>query len=239
MKTCFLLGASGGIGQAIAKKLAQSGYSLILHYQKNKHAIEHLCKTLPEGTVLQTVQCDLRNEPSINEMMESVVFPVDTLVFASGTSLVKLFQDVSSNEMDDLLSVHIKSPWLISQRLLPHMIKQRKGHIVIISSIWGEVGASCEVVYSSVKGAQDSFVKALAKEVGPSGVYVNGIRPGFIQTEMNEQFSSEDLAEIKEEIPIGRLGEPRDVADAVEFLVGAGSSYIQGQMLNVNGAWNG
>ncbi|GGC97470.1 elongation factor P 5-aminopentanone reductase [Pontibacillus salipaludis] len=239
MKTCFLLGASGGIGQAIAKKLAQSGYSLILHYQTNQYAIEQLCKSLPEGSVLQTVQCDLRNEPSINEMVEGIEFPVDTLVFASGTSLVKLFQDVTSKEMDDLLSIHIKSPWLISQRLLPHMIKQKQGHIVIISSIWGEVGASCEVVYSSVKGAQDSFVKALAKEVGPSGVHVNGIRPGFIQTDMNAQFSSEDLAEIKEEIPVGRLGKPQDVADAVEFLVGAGSSYIQGQMLNVNGAWNG
>ncbi|KGP92923.1 3-ketoacyl-ACP reductase [Pontibacillus chungwhensis BH030062] len=239
MKTCFILGASGGIGQAIAKKLARSGYSLILHYQTNQHAIEQLCHSLPDGTVLQTVQCDLRNEPSIDEMIKSIVCPVDTLVFASGTSLVKLFQDVTSKEMEDLLLIHIKSPWLISQRLLPHMIKQRKGHIVMISSIWGEVGASCEVVYSSVKGAQDSFVKALAKEVGPSGVHVNGIRPGFIQTDMNAHFSSEDLSQIKEEIPLGRLGEPRDVADAVEFLVGDGSSYVHGQMLNVNGAWSG
>ncbi|MCD5322752.1 MULTISPECIES: elongation factor P 5-aminopentanone reductase [Pontibacillus] len=239
MKTCFILGASGGIGQAIAKKLAGSGYGLILHYQTNHEAIDQLCKNLPDGSVLQTVQGDLRQEASVLNMLDQIAFSVDALVVASGTSLVKLFQDVTVNEMNDVLAIHVKSPWLISQKLLPDMIKKRSGHIILISSIWGEVGASCEVVYSSVKGAQDSFVKSLAKEVGRSGVHVNGIRPGFIRTSMNNQLSDEELIDIEEDIPLGRLGEPGDIANTVHFLVGSGASYIQGEIINVNGAWNG
>lgn len=238
-KTCLITGASGDIGVSIATSFAEKGYQLILHYHQNENVIQKMEEQLPHGAVLQTIKSDLSKTKEITELCHTLEHHVDTVVFASGVSLVKLFQDVTDNEMDLMYNVHVKAPWMIARHLLPSMIQKRVGNIIVISSIWGDVGASCEVLYSTVKGAQDSFVKALAKEVGPSGVSVNGIRPGIIETKMNRHLSDEDKQEIIDEIPVNRMGQPADIAHTALFLADERSSYIHGEMINVTGAWNG
>lgn len=138
--------------------------------------------------------------------------------------------------MDEMISLHVKSPMLLVQALLPKLFR-KKGSIVLMSSIWGQTGASCEVVYSAVKGAQLSFVKALSKEVALSGVRVNAVAPGAVSTNMLSDFSEEDIQEIKDDIPMGKLAHPDQIADAVEFLLSPKSAYITGQTLSVNGGW--
>jgi len=238
-KTCLITGASGDIGASIATSFAEKGFQLILHYHQNEEAIQKLEEQLPHGAVLQTIKTDLSTGIGIAELCHTLEHSIDTVVFASGVSLVKLFQDVTDHEMDLMYNVHVRTPWMITRHLLPAMIQKRAGNIIIISSIWGDVGASCEVLYSTVKGAQDSFVKALAKEVGPSGVSVNGIRPGIIETKMNSHLSDEDKQDIIDEIPVNRIGRAEDIAHTALFLADERSSYIQGEMINVTGAWNG
>ncbi|WP_186577408.1 elongation factor P 5-aminopentanone reductase [Aquibacillus kalidii] len=236
-KNCLVIGASGGIGRAICERLTAEGYKLLVHYNQNKIVIDRLCDVLPDESILGIIQGDLSTNNGITTFLEGLHFPIDSVIFASGKSHYGLFQDVSEVEMDKMINLHVKSPWVISQHLLPYMIQNKFGHIILISSIWGEIGASCEVIYSSVKGAQDSFVKALAKEVAPSGISVNGVSPGFIDTSMNDTFSEDDKRMIMDEIPVKRAGKPEEVAHAVAFLLDEKSSYIQGEMLKVTGAW--
>ncbi|MYL33210.1 SDR family oxidoreductase [Pontibacillus yanchengensis] len=236
---CLIVGASGSIGKAIAKQFSEKEYNLILHYQHNEQAIADLNEELPPQTILQSIQADLSTSNGIDEFCGKLPFHIDVVIFAGGKNLVKMYQDVESKEMDEMYHLHVKTPWVVTKHLLPSMISRKSGHIVLVSSIWGEVGASCEVIYSSVKGAQDSFVKSLAKEVAPSGIHVNGIRPGFIDTKMNSHIQGEDQDLIQEEIPLGRFGTPGEVAALVSFLTSSDASYIQGQLINVNGAWSG
>src|SRR5699024_2023515 len=137
----------------------------------------------------------------------------------------------------DMISIHVKAPMIISKFLLPAMIKQKYGKIVFITSIWGHVGASFEVVYSTVKGAQNSFVKSLAKEVGPSGISVNGVSPGFIDTKMNEHLRQEEKEAISSDIPMNRSRSTKDVAHTVRCLLDDASNYIQGEIIKVTGGW--
>src|SRR5699024_5498389 len=178
-KNVLILGASGDIGNAIALELAVQGYQLILHYHRNKHTIDRLHYLVPEEAILQTVQANLADTDSVHQLCEEVAYHVDAIVFVSGTAHYGLFQDVTEAEMEDMIQLHVKAPWLITNYFLPPMIQRHQGQIILITSIWGNVGASNEVMYSSVKGAQNSFVKALAKEVGPSGIAVNAVSPGF------------------------------------------------------------
>ncbi|KGX93108.1 3-ketoacyl-ACP reductase [Pontibacillus halophilus JSM 076056 = DSM 19796] len=238
-RTVFIIGASGAIGRATALLFGEEGAQLILHYNQNEEAIERLIDDLPEHTVLQTIKSDIRTSSGIHHLIQSLTFHVDVVVFASGVNQYGLLQDISEEEMDHLYHIHVKTPWLVSKAVLPSMITNQKGHLVLVSSIWGEVGAGLEVLYSSVKGAQDSFVKALAKEVGRSGIHVNGVRPGYIDTKMNDHLSSEEQQLLKDEIPVGRFGEAKEVASVIRFLCSDESSYMHGQLLNVNGAWQG
>jgi len=238
-KICLITGASGDIGAEIAYAFAEKGYTLILHYHQNEKAIQKTIERLPDEAVLQTIQSDLSTETGISSLCSQLNHQIHTVVFASGLSLVNMFQDTTVEDMDTMYHVHVKAPWMISRHLLPDMISERNGNIIVISSIWGDVGASCEVLYSTVKGAQDSFVKALAKEVGPSGVSVNGIRPGIIETKMNQHLSEDEKRDIVAEIPMNRLGKVEDIAHTTTFLADDRSSYIQGELINVTGAWNG
>ncbi|KGX83371.1 elongation factor P 5-aminopentanone reductase [Pontibacillus marinus] len=238
-KICLITGASGDIGASIAVSFAEGGYELILHYHHNEEAIKNIKDQLPRDAVLQTIQADLSSETGIESLCETLEHTVDTVVFSSGVSQLKLFQDVSDEDMDMMYNVHVKAPWKVTRHLLPTMIQKKAGNIIVISSIWGDVGASCEVLYSTVKGAQDSFIKSLAKEVGPSGISVNGIRPGIIETKMNRHLSEEEKQEIIEEIPVNRMGQVEDIAHTALFLADDRSSYIQGELINVTGAWNG
>lgn len=234
LKNVLILGASGDIGAAISKQLAAENYQLLLHYNRNRRAMEKLIGEIDEQLVLQIIQADLTLSSSVHKLCEEVSYPVDAIIYVSGKANFGLFQDTSENEMDEMLHLHVKAPWLVTKFFLPEMIRKRTGKIIFITSIWGNVGASNEVIYSSVKGAQNSFIKALAKEVGPSGISVNAVSPGFIDTKMNEHLEKDDIIK---QIPLLRAGLTSEVAHAVGFLMDEKSNYIQGEIINITGGW--
>lgn len=236
-RNILIIGASGGIGDAITHTLANNGDQLMLHYHTNKQAMTRLYDQLPPDQLLLEIQADLTTGEGIEALLNQLVFPVDAIVFASGTAYYGLFQYAAPDDMDRMLSLHVKAPWLITKRLLPQMITRQAGAIIFITSIWGREGASHEVMYSSVKGAQNSFVKALAKEIAPSGVSVNAISPGYIDTKMNDDLSAEEKAGVIDQIPAGRAGKPEEIAHIVQFLLDEKSAYIQGEIIEVNGGW--
>ncbi|SEP59293.1 elongation factor P 5-aminopentanone reductase [Piscibacillus halophilus] len=233
-QTVLIVGASGEIGQAVAREFASHPYQFILHYNQNKEAIDQLMNELGEDQVLMTIQADL-SQPSVDQMMMSIPFQVDIIIFAQGEAHYGLLTETSSNTIDKLYNIHVKSTIEIVKLYLPRMIKMKNGKIIIVTSIWGEIGASHEVIYSTMKGAQTSFVKALAKEVGQSEIQVNAVSPGIIQTRMNQHLTDHELQEFLTDVPLGKMGTVQDVAKAVLFLCSPDASYIQGQVIRVNG----
>jgi 3-oxoacyl-[acyl-carrier protein] reductase len=236
-KYALITGASGGIGRAVARKLAEEGYSLYLHYNRNKQAIIKLLEELEafEGEYIP-IQADL-SRPDGYKKIAANVFAIDAIIHNGGISQYGMLIDLDEKEAQDLIQIHLATPLLLTKELLPKMTAKKRGNIIVISSIWGQTGASCEVAYSTVKGAQIAFVKALSKEVASNGIRVNAIAPGAIETAMLNGFSEEDLQSMKEDIPLGRLGTPIDVANSVSFLLSDKASYITGQVLAVNGGW--
>ncbi|EOR26243.1 SDR family oxidoreductase [Cytobacillus oceanisediminis] len=236
-KWILITGASGGIGQAIAKQLAKEGYSLYLHYHQNETAIKQLLESLSayDGEYLP-IQADLQQENDYKKIVENI-FTIDGIIHASGISTYGLFTDLKEEEMKALWNIHVHSLMCITKAILPKMLSRQSGNIIVITSIWGQVGAAMEVAYSAVKGAQISFVKALSKELAYNGIRVNAVAPGAIKTNMLHTFSPEEMQLITEEIPMGRLGSPREVAESVAFLLSEKSSYMTGQILSLNGGW--
>ncbi|CAM3706485.1 elongation factor P 5-aminopentanone reductase [Mesobacillus zeae] len=234
----LITGASGGIGKCIATKLAEKGYSLYLHYNKNGKAVDGLLKELEKlGGEYIPVQADLASKDGY-KVLASQVFDLDAIIHNAGHSVSGLLEDLDEDEAEKLIQVHVTSPLLLTKLLVPKLIRKKSGAIVTVSSIWGETGASCEIAYSMVKGAQISFVKALSKELAPSGIRVNAVAPGAVSTSMMAGFSLEELSQISEDIPLGRLGLPEEVADGVEFLLSNRASYITGHILSINGGWH-
>jgi 3-oxoacyl-[acyl-carrier protein] reductase len=236
-KNVLIVGASGDIGSSIAKTLASKGYYVILHYNAGMENIGKLRANIPREQLLMVLQADLNVREEVDHFLKQIVFPVDHVVFASGQASYGLFQEVTEKQMDEMLAVHVKAPWLILQRLLSYMIKNKSGSILFITSIWGDVGASGEVIYSAVKGAQNSFVKALAKELGPSNVSVNAISPGFIQTKMNDHLNEKEKKAVLSEIPLNRAGSVEEIANLALFLIEGRSKYIHGEIIGINGGW--
>ncbi|MFG6115052.1 elongation factor P 5-aminopentanone reductase [Halobacillus sp. MO56] len=234
----LIIGASGDIGSAITRVLSDQGKRVLLQYHSNEKSITQLEKSIPKEQWLGAVKANLETSAGIHDFLENLSYHIDGVVFAGGRALIGLFQDMTEPEMDQLFHLHVKTPWLVTRHLLPSMIRQRYGRIILLSSIWGDIGASMEVLYSSVKGAQNSFVKALAKETARSGIAVNGVSPGFIDTKMNEAFNNEERASLLEEIPSGRAGTPEEVAKVVGFLLSEDTNYINGEIIKVNGAWS-
>lgn len=235
-KKAFVCGASGDIGFAIAQKLLESDYDLVLHYHRNEDRIIKLQESY-SNQVLQVIQADFRKELGVQDLLNKLSVHPEIVIFASGTSYEHLFQESSLEAMDDLYKIHLKAPWIILQNLLPTMIRNQTGNILFISSIWGEIGASFETVYSSFKGAQNTFVKALAKEVGRSNIRVNSIAPGWIDTKMNDHLEDDEKILAEDSIPLGRIGSVEEVSNVVKFLVSEEAKYIHGQVLKVDGGW--
>ncbi|MDX8362182.1 elongation factor P 5-aminopentanone reductase [Cytobacillus sp. IB215316] len=239
MKYALITGASGGIGMEIAKKLAEEGYSLYVHYHQRKQEIDKLINTIEQlGVHAVGIQADLSLPTGPNQLLEQIEHDIEIVIHNSGNSYFGLITDMDERDISAMVQLHVTSPFTITKALLPNMISNKKGNIVFITSIWGITGASCEVLYSMVKGGQNTFVKALAKEVAPSGIRVNGIAPGAINTAMLDIFSNEEIEGIEDEIPLGRVGTPQEIADTALFLISKKASYITGQILSVNGGWH-
>lgn len=238
-KWALITGAGKGIGAAIAKRLATDGFNLILHYfrsEKEIWEVERDCRSC--GVEVYVVRANLTEVERGNPLLEACPYPPDILVFNAGLSHYGLIQDATSGQWDELMNIHVRNPFFLSQKALPWMIGRRWGRIITISSIWGVTGASCEVLYSTAKGALIAFTKALAKEVAPSGITVNSIAPGLIETDMVlSAFSDEELQSLQEEVPAGRMGKPEEVASLVSFLAREEAGYINGQVIGLNGGW--
>ncbi|MCO7174747.1 elongation factor P 5-aminopentanone reductase [Sporolactobacillus kofuensis] len=239
-KLILITGASGAIGSATAEALAEAGASLYLHYNNSKKAVEKLAQKLQENYPSQTFTClqaDLSCEKGPDQLLMQMDKPVTGVIYASGFSEINLFQDTPLETTKKMIQLQLTSPFRLLQDLIKPMIQARAGNIVLVSSIWGLKGASTEVLYSMVKGGQNAFVKALAQEVAPSGITVNAVAPGAVDTSMMQLFSPEDIEYVKEEIPMGRLAQPDEVASLIKYLMSDKASYISGQIVSINGAW--
>lgn len=240
-KTVLVTGASGGIGGACARLFAAEGYKVAIHYNSDKCSAESLKDELcAKGYTAVCVQADLQCENQVNTMVaevEKALGEISVLVNNAGVAQQKLFTDTTRRDYDLLFGVNMLGTVNCSRAVLPAMIRNKCGRIINISSMWGISGASCEVLYSASKAAVIGFTKALAKEVGPSGITVNCIAPGVINTKMNSHLSNEDIAALSDETPLCRIGEPEEVADAVLFFASEKSSFITGQTLSADGGF--
>ncbi len=235
-KTALVSGGSRGIGAAIARALWQQGYRVGILYQKNHDAADALTKDL--GADCLALPCDVASFAQCQLAFGAITQAfggVDVLVCNAGVAQQALFTDITPADWQRMMAVHLDGAFHLCKLALPYMISQKAGRIITISSMWGQVGASCEVHYSAAKAGLIGFTKALAKEEGPSGITANCVCPGVIDTDMMAAYTPEDRAALAEETPLGCLGTPQDVADLVCFLAGEGAAYITGQVLAVNG----
>ena len=239
-KTALITGASRGIGTACAIALAKCGYNIVINYNKSEDKAQNLAKIIEDnyGVEVLCIKADVCQKAQVDSMVaqaESRFGTIDVLVNNAGIALQKLFTDTTDDDWNTVINTNLTAVYNVTHAVLPSMIRNHAGNIVNISSMWGEVGASCEVAYSASKAGVIGLTKALAKEVAPSDVRVNCVSPGVIMTDMMSSFDSEALEMIKEDIPLGTLGTAKNVADAVSFLVSEKAQYITGQVLSVNG----
>ena len=233
------MGASGDIGEACVKALAKSGWSVVCHYHKSFEKVQKLVSKLRLIYSAQDffmLSLNMLDEAKIKDFI-SELFSIDAVIFASGFSYYKLVNQYTSQELEELWQIHLKTPILLLSVLQDKLSLSKAGRVVFIGSVYGEIGSSMEAVYSAVKAGQVAFVKSYAKEVATLGINVNVVAPGAINTKMNRFFTDKELKKLNEQIPLGRMGEPIEIAAVVNFLVSDSASYLTGSVIPVTGGW--
>ncbi len=238
-KTAFVTGGAGGIGAAVVKKLCEDGFSVAVSYNSSEQRALSLCSELAlSGADVFPVKCDVSDPVQVNKAVKSIVEKtggIDVLVNNAGVSLWGLFDTTTDEEWNRVTGINLTGTFNCCREVLGIMLRKKQGRIVNISSVWGQTGASCEAVYSASKAGVIGLTKALAKEYALSGITVNCVSPGVIDTGMMSRFSECEKKDICEDIPMGRMGTPEEVAFAVSFFADERSSFITGQVLGVNG----
>lgn len=239
-KVAIITGGSRGIGRAIAIELGKEGASIVINYSKDEEGARETLEYLKDNGISAIgIKKDVSTFEGAEEIVNKTVEHfgrIDILVNNAAKSTIGLFLDATKEEIDGLLNTNLIGAMYLTRNALPHMLG-RKSSIINISSMWGEVGASCEVLYSTSKGGLNLFTKALAKEMAPSGIRVNAISPGVIDTKMNSFLSEEDRNSLEDEIPMGRFGMPEEIGKVAVFLCSDESSYMTGQILRVDGGY--
>ena len=238
-KVAIVTGASRGIGREIARSLAKQNIKVIANYNNSEEKAIELKKELEaEGVLIDIVKADVSKREEIKNLVQYAIGnygKIDILINNAGISEYKLFTDETDEDWNKVINTNLYSAFAVSQEVIPNMIKNKKGCIINISSVWGMVGASMEVLYSISKAGIDGLTKALAKELGPSNIRVNAIAPGIIDTDMCKNFSKEDIENIKEEIPLERIGNVEDISKCINWLIN--DNYTTGQIISINGGW--
>ncbi|MCQ2417304.1 MAG: 3-oxoacyl-ACP reductase FabG [Oscillospiraceae bacterium] len=232
----LVTGASRGIGAETARQLANAGYTVVVHYHRSRDAAE----TLAEEIGGWAIGADMGEFTQIDAMVEQIIERygrIDLLVNNAGMALHGLYQCISDEEAMRLMQVNLGGAMHTAKKVLPHMLRLHQGNIVNVASVWGEIGAACEVHYSAAKAGIIGFTKALAKEVGPSGIRVNCVSPGVIDTDMNRMHDAETMQMLADETPLCRIGTPGEIADAILFLASERAAFMTGQILSVNGGF--
>ena len=236
MKVALITGGTGGIGRSLVKAFCEAGYSVAFTYKSNTATAGELQATYGALPILADVRSETDVEAAVKETL-SAYGRIDCLVNNAGIASISMLADVSLADWENMMATNLTSAFLFSRAVMPDMISRKQGRIINITSMWGLVGSSCEVHYSATKAALIGMTKALAKELGPSGITVNAIAPGVINTEMNSALSEEDREALVNDTPMMRIGEPSDVAEAALFLASDKASFVTGEVLNVSGGY--
>ena len=239
-KVIIVTGASRGIGREISRELAKKGYIIIANYNKSEKQMLELKEELEKEKIkIDIFKSDVSKRKETQQLVKYAIKKygkIDVLINNAGISQIKEFTQITDEDWNNMININLNSVFYMTQEVCKNMIHNKNGCIINMSSIWGQIGASCESHYSVSKAGIDAITKSLAKELGPSNIRVNSIAPGIIDTEMNKNLSSEDLKSIKEEIPLEKIGKAKDIEKCIEWLIE--DEYTTGQIISINGGWN-
>ncbi|MBW5444507.1 SDR family oxidoreductase [Cohnella sp. CFH 77786] len=241
-RRALVTGGSRGIGAAAARRLAAGGADVAIPYYASEEAAQRVAAQCRElGVRAEPIRADVRDGESLlalKDRLEALEMSPDILVHSAGTAFYGLLEDCGEDAWDEIMGVHLKAAYRLTRLFAPGMAWRRWGRIIYMSSIWGVIGASGEAAYAAAKGGLNAFAKSMAKELASSGVTVNAVAPGAIETDMLAGLTEEDRLAICRDIPLGRLGQPDEVADLIRFLTSDEAGYMTGQVLGINGGWS-
>ena len=238
-KVVVVTGASRGIGRGIAEYLAREGYIVVADYNKSEKEATQLKENLKKENInIEIFKANVSNRLEVRKLIEHTIKKysrIDCIINNAGIDQIKMFSDITDEDWNNIINNNLNSVFYMCQESLKYMISEKNGTIINISSIWGQIGASCESAYAVSKAGIDALTRSLAKELGPSNIRVNSIAPGFIDTDMNSNFTEKEKNEIIEEIPLQSIGKALDIAKCVEWLIN--DQYVTGQVIGINGGW--